>query len=263
MSGDQIAVVLDADLPLHDGQRQIAHDGRRCAKHAVDRGIEIIHLRKAEALVQEQRIQAQEHDVANDAADCTLHGLLRADDGCQLMFAAGAADKISAAVCDHGQQEGHQNIELAAVHAAQAHKRADEERIDEAAEQRHAHGREAQLRMSREQLAEQGAEIDEQAQQRAQPQRLLRDDAARTQPRPHDVRHSGDNRIGQNAAMLQDAGAPKHLIGRHAAGQCKQNRRCHRRQKQNDGQQQRKSDAGGKNAGQHIISLLQSGDRAR
>ena len=117
--------------------------------------------------------------------------------------------------------------------------------------------------MSREQLAEQGAEIDEQAQQRAQPQRLLRDDAARTQPRPHDVRHSGDNRIDQNAAMLQDAGAPKHLIGRHAAGQCKQNRRCHRRQKQNDGQQQRKSDAGGKNAGQHIISLLQSGDRAR
>ena len=150
-----------------------------------------------------------------------------------------------------------------AVHAAQAHERADEERIDEAAEQRHAHGREAQLRMSREQLAEQGAEIDEQAQQRAQPQRLLRDDAARTQPRPHDVRHSGDNRIDQNAAMLQDAGAPKHLIGRHAAGQCKQNRRCHRRQKQNDGQQQRKSDAGGKNAGQHIISLLQSGDRAR
>ena len=183
--------------------------------------------------------------------------------GCQLMFAAGAADKISAAVCDHGQQEGHQNIELAAVHATQAHERADEERIDEAAEQRHAHGREAQLRMSREQLAEQGAEIDEQAQQRAQPQRLLRDDAARTQPRPHDVRHSGDNRIDQNAAMLQDAGAPKHLIGRHAAGQCKQNRRCHRRQKQNDGQQQRKSDAGGKNAGQHIISLLQSGDRAR
>ena len=83
------------------------------------------------------------------------------------MLTAGTADKICAAVCDHGQQEGHQNIELAAVHAAQAHERADEERIDEAAEQRHAHGREAQLRMSREQLAEQGAEIDEQAQQRA------------------------------------------------------------------------------------------------
>ena len=254
MARQQIAVILDTDLPLHDGERQIADDGANRTDDAVDRGIKIVDLRKAEALVQQQRVQRHRQNVRGDAADRALDGFLRADDRSQLMLAAGAADKVGAAVCHHGQHKCDQNEILAVLHPAQAHQRADQEGIDDAAEKRHAQRGELQLRVRREQLAEQCAEIDEQADKHAHPERLLGNDRAGAHPRPHHGRRRHHRGIDQNPLVLQDPRAPEHLIRRDHAGRSEEDRRRQRRQKQHDRQQQRQADAGNQNSSTHYFA---------
>ena len=170
------------------------------------------------------------------------------------MFSDGSAHKISAGIGNHGDQERHQNIEfsaIAAIHTTQAHQRADQERIDNRAEQRNADRSEFQFRMPSQQLTEQQRSKQEQANQRRHPKGLLADDAASEKPRPHHHRDGHNGGAGNNSLMLQNAGAPEHFIGTDRAGKRKQDCRCNRRKQQNDHQQQRQSHRSGKNTNQH------------
>ena len=117
MAGENGAVVLDANLPLDGGGKQVAQnaqhrgDGAHADHHQIvahrhfhcERGIAA-----GQHAINHRGDHADQH-TATDAANGSLHRFVGADDGRQLMFAEGPPRKVGEGIAAPRKAENEQD----------------------------------------------------------------------------------------------------------------------------------------------------------
>ena len=104
-----MSVVLDTELPLDQGEAQVAYLGNDAAQQGQQRHGTVADAAAEPAVHDKGEDQAADH-VARHAADRALDGLFRADLGGQLVFAEGHARKVGKGIAGKAENKGQQQI---------------------------------------------------------------------------------------------------------------------------------------------------------
>ena len=159
MTGEHIAIVLDAGLALDHREAQISHDPHAGTGKGIEDGCAIVYP-EFQGQIQNQCIDQHPDQSKAQTAQDALNGLIGADHRGKLMPPKAQAHKIGPGIREERNRKGQQN-EIAAVLPHQdANQGAQQQRDQVTAQCTKANGLHAYLHMVQHNLGEQEHEVN-------------------------------------------------------------------------------------------------------
>ncbi len=251
MAGNQVAVILDAHLPLDDGEAQVSQNGGQGTEEAIEDPVPVDYV-KAKGLIQNQAVQLHKPDGAQDTAHGALHSLVGADHRSQLVLAQGSSHKIGSGVRRKGDDKGDENIILPqvvlgrvrpGVHGPDADQSRQQVRKQQPGGQAQADFLKAQLGVGQKHLPKEKHQVEENAQGCQIP--VLTE-------APEGDQHRHHHGIGHQPEILHQTRPVKQLIGGNGSRRAEQRSRGPGGKHQDNHQQQGQQGHCGKHSCFHV-----------